>query len=99
MASLSLGPGHDHSTIDLQAIYDHCARLLPTYAWPRFIRIQNRQNMTSTFKLQKVELTKEGFNPEKVKSDPLYCLDLAKKMYVPLTADLYSDVVSGKVRF
>jgi len=97
MASLSLMQG-DLSNTDLQTISDQCCGLLPSYAWPRFIRIQNTHNMTSTFKLQKMDLVKEGFDPEKVKPNPLYYLDLGKRTYLPLTAEPYHNIVSGKIR-
>ena len=99
MASLSLVQGRELTNIDLRTIFDQCSELLPSYAWPRFLRIQEKQHMTSTFKLQKVDLVKEGFDPEKVNPDPVYYLDLTKKAYTPITTESYQDIISGKIRF
>lgn len=52
---------------------------------------------TGTFKLQKFQLMEEGFSPLKI-SDPLYFMDNLKKSYVPLTKELYNQIVLGKVK-
>ncbi len=43
--------------------------------------------MTTTFKLRKVELQREGYSPDLVHGDPLFVVDPAAGAYVPLTAD------------
>lgn len=53
--------------------------------------------MTGTFKMKKVKLVEEGFNPAHIK-DPLYFLDPEKKTYVPLTEKIYRAVVSKEVK-
>ena len=98
MASLTLPEGHELSIADLDSLYQHCSNLLPSYAWPRFIRIQNVQTITPTFKLRKVELVRDGFDPVKVNPDLLYFLDLVKKSYVPMTDHLFNEIISGKTR-
>ncbi|GBM65638.1 hypothetical protein AVEN_164740-1 [Araneus ventricosus] len=50
-----------------------------------------------TYKLKKVTYQKEGFNPEEV-PDPLFFLDAKQKTYIPLSKELYSDIVTGKVK-
>lgn len=50
---------------------------------------------SGTFKLKKVDLRKEGFNPSIVK-DPLYCLISGR--YQPITEQVYNDICSGKIR-
>lgn len=50
---------------------------------------------SGTFKLKKVDLRKEGFDPSIVK-DPLYCLISGK--YQPITEQVYNDICSGKIR-
>ena len=53
--------------------------------------------MTGTFKMKKVKLVEEGFNPAHI-TDPLYILDPEKKTYVPLTEELYGAIASGKIK-
>lgn len=53
--------------------------------------------VTGTFKQMKVKLVEEGFDPGRVR-DPLYILDDHEKSYVPLTAQVYSSIVSGNIK-
>ncbi|KAM9860880.1 long-chain fatty acid transport protein 2-like [Aulostomus maculatus] len=82
---------------DGRKIYDHVVTYLPSYARPRFIRIQNAVEVTATFKQMKVRLVEESFDPGRVQ-EPLYILDDAEQSYVPLTVQVYSAVVSGKIK-
>lgn len=68
-------------------------RVLPSYARPIFIRAVKQMDLTGTFKLKKVDLQKEGFNPSLVKDDIYF---RKGKTFVPLTLELYSDIVFGK---
>jgi fatty-acyl-CoA synthase len=43
--------------------------------------------MTSTFKLKKVQLQREGYDPTAVNDDPLFITDPEAGAYVPLTSD------------
>jgi fatty-acyl-CoA synthase len=54
--------------------------------------------ITGTFKLRKIDLVKDGFDPAKI-SDPLYMYDTGSSIYVPLTAARYADIVAGRVKF
>lgn len=67
---------------------------LPAYQRPFFLRIQTDMRITGTFKHQKVDYRKEGYDPAKV-SDPLYFLDGEK--YVPIDAELYKKLEAGEV--
>ncbi|KAI3361810.1 hypothetical protein L3Q82_001967 [Scortum barcoo] len=78
-------------------LYNHLVKTLPAYAWPWFLRVQTSLDVTETFKQQKVKLVHEGFNPD-VTQDPLYFLDVSQKDYILLTAFLYEDIVSGKIK-
>ncbi len=53
--------------------------------------------MTGTFKMKKVKLVEEGFNPAHIK-DPLYFLDSEKKTYVPLTEEIYSAIAVREIK-
>uniref|UniRef100_A0A3B4ZXM7 long-chain-fatty-acid--CoA ligase n=1 Tax=Stegastes partitus TaxID=144197 RepID=A0A3B4ZXM7_9TELE len=79
---------------DGSKIYNHVVSYLPSYARPRFIRIQNAVEVTGTFKQMKVKLVEESFDPGRIQ-DPLYILDDTVKGYIPLTAQVYSSIMSG----
>lgn len=53
--------------------------------------------MTGTFKMKKVKLVEEGFNPAHIK-DPLYFLDPDRKAYVPLTEEIYGAIASREIK-
>ena len=69
---------------------------LPSYAVPRFLRIMPSVEVTGTFKLKKVKLRKEGFDISL--PDPIFILDLSRKVYQPLTEELYQKVQNGGIR-
>ncbi|XP_017196515.3 long-chain fatty acid transport protein 6 isoform X2 [Oryctolagus cuniculus] len=94
MASIILKP---QKSLDLEKVYEQVVTSLPAYACPRFLRIQEKMETTGTFKLQKFQLVEEGFNPLKI-SDPLYFMDNLKKSYVPLTKELYDQVMLGEIK-
>lgn len=62
-----------------------------------FFVLQPCLEMTGTFKMKKVRLVEEGFNPAYIK-DPLYFLDTEKKTYVPLTQEIYRAVISREIK-
>ncbi|NXD74824.1 S27A3 protein, partial [Eolophus roseicapillus] len=94
MAALVLRPG---CSLDGSALFQHVEQLLPPYAWPRFLRLQERLEMTETFKQQKVRLAQEGFDPTAV-PDPLFLLDEGSKAYVPLGPAQWERVLDGSLR-
>ncbi|XP_040826440.1 long-chain fatty acid transport protein 6 [Ochotona curzoniae] len=94
MASIILKP---HKSLDLEKVYEQVVTSLPAYAYPRFLRIQEKMETTGTFKLLKFQLVEEGFDPLKI-SDPLYFMDNLKKSYIPLTKELYDQVLLGEIR-
>uniref|UniRef100_A0A2I3GWT7 long-chain-fatty-acid--CoA ligase n=1 Tax=Nomascus leucogenys TaxID=61853 RepID=A0A2I3GWT7_NOMLE len=88
MASIKMKENHE---FDGKKLFQHIADYLPTYARPRFLRIQDTIEITGTFKHRKVTLVEEGFNPAIIK-DALYFLDDTAKMYVPMTEDIYNAI-------
>lgn len=94
MASIILKP---NKSLDLGKVYEQVVTFLPAYACPRFLRIQEKMEMTGTFKPKKFQLVQEGFSPLKI-SDPLYFLDNLKKAYVPLTKELYDQIMLGEIK-
>ncbi|XP_053275779.1 long-chain fatty acid transport protein 2 [Pleuronectes platessa] len=93
MAALKLKENMD---FDSKATYQHVKNFLPSYARPRFIRIQNSLVVTGTFKQMKVKLGEEGFNPALI-SDPLFFLEDSEG-YVPMTQEMYSAIAEGRNR-
>lgn len=53
--------------------------------------------MTGTFKMKKVKLVQEGFNPAHI-TDALYFLDTEKKTYVPLTDEIHRAIASREIK-
>lgn len=94
MAAVVLRPGCE---LDGAQLYSHVVEFLPPYARPRFLRVQDHLAMTQTFKQHKVRLASEGCDPTRL-PDPLYLLDDASEAYVPLSPQLWEDVVSGAIR-
>lgn len=97
---------------NLSALAAHLRKNLPPYAVPLFLRVHFEEEeeecskdndsmaVTGTFKYQKGELKKEGFDPESLwekARDRMFFL--SKNTYVPLDASLYQDIVQQKVRF
>jgi acyl-CoA synthetase (AMP-forming)/AMP-acid ligase II len=67
-------------------------RELPGYMRPYFVRLQHEMRITGTFKHQKVDYRREGYDPSTV-ADPLYFLE--RDRYVPLDAALYASLQDG----
>ena len=98
MAAITLLQDQELNDERLKQLYTHCEKLMPSYAWPRFLRFQATMEVTNTFKQKKVDLVKEGFDPRKIKNDRLFVIQISAKTYVPLTPELYEDVKSKKLR-
>lgn len=83
-------------TIDLDALSNGLKSVLPAYARPQFIRLLSKVDMTGTFKLKKIDLQKEGFDPSKI-GDSLYYS--ANGKYCKLDKAVYEQILNGNVRF
>lgn len=59
--------------------------------------MQPSLEMTGTFKMKKVRLVEEGFDPAHI-ADPVYFLDMEKKTYVRLTEDVHAAIVSREIK-
>ena len=82
---------------DWEKFKAHLDANLPAYSHPVFVRLQEAVEITGTFKHRKVDLVKEGFEPDAI-SDPIFFLDPRRKAYVPLTEDVYKDIYSGTLK-
>ncbi|XP_043120222.1 solute carrier family 27 member 2a [Puntigrus tetrazona] len=94
MAALKLRDGKE---FDRSATYTHLKKLLPAYARPHFIRIQDKLDVTGTFKQVKGQLVQEGFDPNIIGSD-LFFLNESKQTFVPMTKEMYSSIMNGLIR-
>jgi fatty-acyl-CoA synthase len=91
MAALLLAPG---AAFDPVRFWRHVDEALPRYAAPLFVRLQPEMEVTGTFKLRKVNLQEEGFDPSLVR-DPLFFRDDEARAYVPLDEGLAARIRSG----
>ncbi|GAA30321.2 Long-chain fatty acid transport protein 4 [Clonorchis sinensis] len=78
-------------------LYAEATEHLPIYARPLFLRLCETIEMTSTFKLRKVDLVKAGFNPAG-SNDHLFWLDQKSKSYRRLDEETYENIKQGKLR-
>ena len=98
MAAITTVPGCVISPRSLQELFQHCSHVLPNYAIPRFLRVQQELDVTVTFKQLKMDLVKQAFHPEKCGSDRLYCVDFRNNTFVLLDLCLYREIEQGRVR-
>ncbi|XP_022125784.2 long-chain fatty acid transport protein 4 [Pieris rapae] len=82
-------------TLDLSKLAAHLDHSLPSFARPLFLRLTKDIEITSTFKLKKLQYQKEGVDPDVIK-DPLYFRSGAG--FVPITTPLFNDISNGKVK-
>ncbi|CAG7784899.1 unnamed protein product [Allacma fusca] len=81
--------------VDLAVLAKGLKSSLPPYARPVFIRIIEKMELTGTFKLQKMDLQKDGINIDVIK-DMVFILQADN--YIPLDKELHSRVMSGQIR-
>lgn len=86
----------ENKTLDIDNLYRLLSNELPAYAVPIFVRIARNIAITSTFKHQKSELKKEGFDINIIKDD-VYVLK--NKQYVLLEKDFHEEISKGDIRF
>ncbi|XP_072372954.1 long-chain fatty acid transport protein 6 [Scyliorhinus torazame] len=94
MAAIILKPVQE---FDGKELYSHVVKYLPSYAYPRFLRIQESMEMTGTFKRKKINLVEEAFNPMII-TEPLYFLDPSVKSYILMTEQIYNQILSLKIK-
>jgi len=83
---------------DLKALCSYFQGTLPSYAVPKFLRLNKDLECTSTHKIKKVELKKEGFDPGRI-NDMLYVLLPGEASYQLLTDEIHADIMANKYRF
>ena len=83
--------------LDLDGFRRHLATRLPDYACPIFIRLIRAIETTETFKPKKQDLVRVGFDPNET-TDPLFVNLRETDAFVPLDADLFERIRSGRIR-
>ena len=99
MASVKLQENTTIGQMDWSLFHIECAAHLPVYSRPLFIRVRNQMTVTSTFKHQKNDLIKEGFNPAMMNGDLLFYYTAKDGSVVPVDDKLYNDIMSGVIKF
>ncbi len=93
MAALTATP----EELEFETLYKKLSENLPAYSLPVFLRIQKEAETTGTFKYRKIDLVKEGFNPDNI-AEPLWFADPETNAYIPLTHDVYESIMAGAYR-
>ena len=83
MAAIVMQPGQ---AFDPAGFYALTEARLPRYAAPQFVRVSREADMTASFKLRKVDLQRQGYDPTAF-DDPLYVRDEAAGTYVPYSPE------------
>ncbi len=91
-------PECDIENFDFDGASSYFEAALPSYAVPRFMRLNTELACTPTHKIKKMNLKKEGFNPAVV-VDAVYVLLPGTSTYAPLTTDIFAEIQDGKFRF
>ncbi|MCW2272078.1 long-chain-acyl-CoA synthetase [Pseudomonas sp. JUb96] len=84
MAAVLMQVGQGFDPEAFYALTDSC---LPRYAAPVFVRVSAAADLTSTFKLRKVDLQRQGYCPDACK-DPLFIRDEQARTYLPYSAEV-----------
>jgi fatty-acyl-CoA synthase len=95
MAALQLREG---TALDGQMLYTHVERALPPYARPAFVRRLQAPDLTATFKIRKLALQHEGYDPKMI-ADPLWYRDDERRSYLPLLPEAADRIQAGQLRF
>ncbi len=82
MAAVVMQEGH---AFDADAFYRLTCERLPRYAAPQFVRVRREADITSTFKLRKVDLMRDGYDPARF-DEPLYVRVESAGRYLPYSA-------------
>ncbi|KAH8402139.1 hypothetical protein KR009_010001 [Drosophila setifemur] len=83
--------------VKVSLLGEELAKSLPSYARPQFLRFLRRIDLTGTFKLRKVELQQQGFNPEIIEDEIFYAMP--DGTYAPLTQSIYERIQRNELRF
>lgn len=97
MAAVKLLDDVTFENMDWDRYHAECVANLPIYSRPVFIRIRHEMKVTTTFKHQKNDLVKEGFNPSVV-TDNIYLYSAKDGTLTLVDKDLYEAIAAGIVK-
>ncbi|MFW9941712.1 MAG: long-chain-acyl-CoA synthetase [Candidatus Thorarchaeota archaeon] len=90
-------PNSNATEFNFKKLVKILAENLAPYAIPIFLRFKTNLTTTHSFKLKKLKLKEEGFNPEII-DDPLFILIPKESGYIPLTKVVYKRILKKKFR-
>jgi len=93
----SFAPEINIENFDFKGLANYLLDNLPPYGVPIFLRVKSELATTSTFKVKKSLLKKEGFDIDAI-DDALYVMLPHESDYIPLTKELYEDIQNGIVK-
>lgn len=99
MAAITPHEGHLETGLDLPGLLAHLKAEVPAYAVPVFLRVRQVVETTGTFKYQKNNLKKEGFDPKLVGGEHVYVMLPGSGEYTLLTDEVFAGIHGGKYRF
>ncbi|MEI9930565.1 MAG: hypothetical protein WDM89_08450 [Rhizomicrobium sp.] len=82
---------------NLESIGKAIAESLPRYARPVFLRLVSTVNRTETFKPQKQQLKREGYDPDRM-ADKLYYYSEFKRAFTPLDTNVYELIQKSEIQ-
>ena len=94
----SFAPEIKINDFNFKELANYLLENLPPYGVPIFLRVKSEIATTSTFKIKKSLLKKEGFDIDAI-DDPLYLMLPHELNYLPLTKEIYKDIQNGKYDF
>ena len=77
----------ENAVFDGDKFFAFAEERVPRYAAPMFVRISAQADLTATFKLRKVDLQKQGYDPQRF-ADPLYVRDESNRTYASYSLEL-----------
>jgi len=99
MAAITPHEGHAEAGLDLPGLLAHLKAEVPAYAVPVFLRVRQTMETTGTFKYQKNNLKKEGFDPKQVEGEHIYVILPGSGEYTLLTDEVFAGIQQGQYRF
>jgi citronellyl-CoA synthetase len=94
---VAIRPANRIAEMDLKALLTMLHKTLPAYGIPLFVRLTEEIQTTDTLKVKKNTFKTQGYDPRRI-SDPLFILLPDRSEYVPLTRDLFVDIMNRKFR-
>lgn len=95
MAAITLIPGQQFDVAEFTEFVD---RELPAFARPVFVRIEQEQDTTGTFKLFKGNLKQQSYHLDQI-DEPIYVRQPRSEQYQLLDREFYEQLISGSAGY